>query len=121
MPTFRLARIKRHLITKMPSIQRFFDQSVVVRRLKTSSGYKKTFQGTATVEGHIQELDQRARQLMGILEEKAWEAWFDPDIDIREGDRITGDDGKIYTVREVVKKDYGVNQHLQVILQEQND
>lgn len=105
----------------MTSIARFFDQDVVVRRLKTTSGNKKTYQGTATVEGHIQELDQRARQLMGIIEEKAWEAWFDVDTDIKEGDRITDEKGYIFTVREIVKKDYGVNQHLQVILIEQND
>ncbi len=105
----------------MPSIARFFDRNVIVRRLKTLSGNKKTFQGTATVEGAIQELDSKARQLLGILQEKAWEAWFDVDTDIREGDRITDEKGVIYNVREVVKKDYGVNQHLQVILEEQND
>ena len=105
----------------MSTIQRFFDREVVVRRLKSSGGFKKTFQGTATVEGCIQELDQKARQLLGIIQEKAWEAWFDVDTDIKEGDRITDEKGMIYTVREVVKKDYGVNQHLQVILEEQND
>ena len=102
------------------NIARFFDQDVVVRRLKTTTGNKKTYQGTATVEGHIQELDKEARQLIGILEEKAWEAWFDVDTDVREGDRLTDDEGTIYIAREVVKKDYGVNQHLQVILMEQN-
>lgn len=76
---------------------------------------------TATVDGAIQELDQRARQLMGILQEKAWEAWFPVDTDIKEGDRIVDEKGTEYNVREVVKKDYGINQHLQVILMEQND
>jgi len=104
----------------MSTIRRFFDQNVTVSRLKTISGYKKTHQSTATVEGHIQELDQRARQTLGIIEQKAWEAWFDVDINIIEGDRITDKNGIVYTVHEVVKKSYGTNQHLQVILQEYN-
>ncbi len=105
----------------MSTIQRFFDQNVIVSRLKTISGYKKAQQSTATVEGHIQELDSKAGQMLGIIEGKAWEAWFDVDAPIREGDKITDKNGTVYTVHEVVKKDYGVNQHLQVILEEYND
>jgi len=105
----------------MSSIKRFFDQDITVRRLKTISGYEKGFQGTATVEGHIQELDQRARQLQGIVEEKAWEAWFAVDTDIREGDMLTDEKGYTFKVQEIVKKDYGINQHLQVILLEFNE
>lgn len=106
----------------MATIQRFYDTDVVVQRLRTVSGSKKNFQSTATVEGHIQELDQRARQMLGILEEKAWEAWFPEDVDIQEGDRLTDEQGVVYHVREVVVKNYsfGINVHTQVILMEQN-
>lgn len=100
------------------SIARFFDRQVIVRRLRTVSGDKKNFQSTATVEGHIQELDERSAQLQGIVEEKAWEGWFEEDADIEEGDKITDERGTIYEVREIVFKDYGVNRHLQVILVE---
>jgi hypothetical protein len=105
------------------SIQGFLDQDVVVRRLRTISGYRKGFSSTATVDGHIQELDDEARQVLGIVEERAWRAWFDVDTDINEQDRITDSDGKVYVVREVTKKDYafGVNVHLEVVLQEQNE
>lgn len=102
------------------SIIRFFDREVIVKRLKTITGSKKNFQSTATVEGHIQELDQEARQLLNIVEERGWIAWFAVDTDIREGDRITDDEGKTYHVREITKKEYGINQHLEVILMEQN-
>jgi len=105
------------------TIRRFFDKEVVVQRLKVISGYKKTFQSTATVDGHIQALDDTARQVLGIVEEKAWKAWFDVDTDIQEHDRITDEDGNVYVVREVVKKDYGfgTNVHLEAILEEQNE
>ena len=100
----------------MSSIMRFFDQSIVVKRLQVSSGNKKTFQSTATVEGHIQELDQRARQSLGIVHEKAWEAWFPEEVAINEGDRLTDENGVDYMVRELVVKAYGINRHTQCVL-----
>lgn len=103
------------------SISRFFDENIVIRRLKTVSGNKKTFQGTATVEAHIQEADRETRQLLGIIEERAWVAWMSEDTDINEGDRVTGADGKIYTVREITLKDYGINRHIEALLEEQNE
>lgn len=103
------------------SIRRFFDQDVVVRRLRTLSGNLKSYQATATVEGHIQSLDKEARQLLGIVEEKGWKAWFPVDADINEKDRITDEDGVVYEVREVVTKDYGANQHKECVLMEQSE
>ncbi len=104
------------------TIQRFFDQDVVVVRLRAGAGDITSFQTTATVDAHIQELDKEARQLLGIVEERAWRAWFDVDTDIKEQDRITDEKGTVYVVREVTKKDYGfaTNRHLEVILEEQN-
>ncbi len=104
-------------------IQRFFDQDVVVVRLRDSAGDISSYQTTATVDAHIQELDKEARQLLGILEGRAWRAWFDVDTDIKEQDRITDEKGIVYTVREVTKKDYGfaTNRHLEVIIEEYNE
>ena len=101
-------------------IKRFFNHTVVVRRLRTISGNLKSLQATATADGAIQEMDREARSAQGILEEKAWRAWFDEDTDINEGDEITDDNGVVYHVREVVAKDYGINRHLQVLLVELN-
>ena len=65
----------------MCAIRNFFDQDVVVTRLHAGSGYIKSDQSTATVDGHIQELDAKARQALGIIEERAWIAYFDVDAD----------------------------------------
>ncbi len=105
----------------MSTIKRFFDQNVVVRRLRTVSGRRKSFQATATVEGHIQELDQRARQALGIIHEQGWEAWFAEDAEIQEGDKVTDENGVIYIVREKVVKAYGINRHTQCVLMEFNE
>ena len=101
-------------------ITRFFDESIVIRRLKTVSGSRKAFQATATVEAHVQEASPEARQALGILEERAWVAWMPEDAEIEEGDRVEGADGKIYNVREITLKDYGINRHKEVLLEEQN-
>lgn len=103
------------------AIERFFDENIVIRRLRTTTGQKKTFQATATVEAHIQESSPEARQALGILEERAWVAWMDIESDINEGDRVTGADGMIYTVREVTIKNYGINEHKEVLLEEFNE
>ena len=103
------------------SIQRFFTKDVVIKRLSTVSGYKKSFQTTATVAGHIQELDKEASQRLGIIEERAWILWCDLDENIHEGDTIIDEYNTEYKVKEVTKKDYGVNQHLQVIMEEPNE
>lgn len=105
----------------MSTIRRFFDQDIIVSRLRISSGRKRSFNSTATVEGHIQELDQRARQALGIIHEQGWEAWFPEDADINEGDVLTDKNGVKYTVRELVVKDYGINKHTQCVLMEFND
>lgn len=103
------------------SIARFFDKTVIIHRLKTTTGNKKTYQSTATVDGAIQSLDREARQKQGITEEKAWVGYFEEDADVKEGDHLTDSyTNRVYQVREVVLKDYGINQHKQLLLMEQN-
>ncbi len=102
------------------SIQQYFTKDGILRRLKTVDGRKKAFEATATVDGHLQEMDRRARQKLGILEERAWYWWCDIETNIIEGETIQIE-GKVYKVIEVTIKDYGVNQHKQCILEEANE
>ncbi len=92
-------------------------------RLRAGSGDITSFQTTATVAAHIQEADTETRQLLGIVEERAWRAWFEVETDINEMDRITDEAGTVYVVREITKKNYafGINVHLEVLLMEQNE
>lgn len=102
------------------SILRFFNENIVVRRLRDIDSTRKSFQATATADGHIQELSAEGRQAAGIVEERGWRAWFRDDADVNEGDRLTDEAGVIYSVREVTLKDYGINQHKEVVLVEFN-
>ena len=103
-------------------IARFFDKTVVVRRLRSTGVNNRTgFQATATVDGAIQELDRQKRTAMGIDQERAWIGYFDIETDINAGDHITRqDDGRTFKVIEATKKDYGINQHLEVMFTEYN-
>lgn len=87
--------------------------------MKDIGGVARRFSSTATVEGHIQEMDREARQRLGIIAERAWIAWFDVDTDIKEADVLFDENNTRYEVREITKKAYGINQHLQVLLMEQ--
>lgn len=89
--------------------------------MKDLGSGKRGYTATATADGHIRELGAEARATLGIVDEKAYKAWFRLETDVQEGDRLTGDDGKIYQVRETNKQDYGINQHLEVILVEYNE
>lgn len=104
----------------MKTITHLFNHQLVVQRLRTTSGYKKAFQSTATVDGMLQEKYQEAVPRLGIIESRAFIAWVDIDEDIQEGDRIVHE-GILYAVKVVTKKDYGVNTHLQLILEKANE
>lgn len=102
-------------------IANFFDKTVVIRRLRDVTGTnKRSYQATATADGAIQELDRADRIAIGFVTERAWIAYFDLEVNISEGDLITDGNGKRYKVIEATLKDYGINQHLEVILSEYN-
>lgn len=105
-------------------IKRFFDQTIVVERLKTVTGNKKRYQTTATADCHIQALDRQARQQLDIVEGKAWIGYFDAEGDYVPAlnDKVTDGDGVVYKIIDVTKKDYsfGINQHIEVIFVEYN-
>lgn len=105
-------------------VDRFFTTPLVIRRLKTVSGNKKTYRATATVEADVRSLDREARQRLGITEENVWVAYFSAEgFAIEIGDRVFGPDGKVYKVLDVIPKtyEYGINQHREVLLIEYND
>lgn len=102
-------------------IATFFDKTVVVHRLRPISGSRTGFQATATVDGAIQELDRESRVAQGVLDERVWIGYFELNAPIQEGDVISRQDtGMEFTVVEITQKDYGINQHLQVMMVEHN-
>lgn len=105
----------------MSQISHFFNQDIVIRRYSTVTGNKKMFQATATVEGMIQNKVQNKMTLQGIVTERQWIAYMDLSEDIKIGDQIVDRYGAKFSVKEVTRKDYGINQHFEIILEEANE
>lgn len=106
----------------MPTIHRFFTHQFIVKRMRDTGGLGRSVQATATVAGHVQEWDRQTRQVMGVLEERAFEGWFDVETDIKEDDIVYDVlTGEHWQAREVTKKAYGINQHLQVMLMKKSE
>jgi len=97
----------------------FLEKQVIIARLKTVSGNRKSFISTATATVAFQELDKRATTEIDMVQDRAWimYAAIEDDYKIQEGDRITLS-GVNYIVLEKTKKDYmgSPNMHLEVIL-----
>ena len=104
-------------------VRDFFDKTVIVSRLKDIGGGKKNITTTATVNCALQELDRQARAEIDMVQDRGWIGYFDiDDVDnVKEGDDIVDGNGVTYTVLETTRKDYGINQHLEVILIDHED
>lgn len=105
------------------SIRRWLTDDLIVRKLKTVSGFRKTMQSTATVAGHVQSIDrERIAYLDGIagvthIGVLSMDINFTPEV----GDEIQNKtDNRIYEVQAVEQMTYGTNQHWELILERFN-
>ena len=105
------------------SVRRWLTDDLIVRKLKTVSGYRKKMQSTATVEGHVQPIDwERIAYLDGIagathIGVLSLDINFTPET----GDQIQNKtDSRIYHVLAVEEMTYGTNQHWELILERFN-
>lgn len=103
------------------AVQRFFDKQLQIYRLKGSNlNNKTTFQSTATVEGALQNRQITEQSTQGIITSRKWVAYVDPTDVINKGDQLHYG-GKVFEVTDVVNKDYGANQFLELDLREVNE
>lgn len=98
------------------SIQHFLNKSIVIRRLKTVSGNRKQFVSTGTFDVHIQRFTREADfTLYGQLG-ATHKAWTDISNPIKEGDKAIDSEGNQYEIVAVNRQDFGMNQHLEVLM-----
>lgn len=98
----------------------FFNKSVIVRRLKTSSGSKKSFLATATADTHYQNIQDEDSLVKEGVPSKSYKAWFDPGEDIQSGDElqdaVSGTRFRVVQV-ENISDGFGLEaEHLEVIM-----
>lgn len=104
------------------SIRRFFTKQLIVRKLKDVTGYKRNYQATATVEGHLQKLDDEQVALIGGVYGQTYIGWLPIDISFtpEPDDHITDPQDRIFMVKTVEKWDFGINQHYELMMERYN-
>jgi len=100
----------------MPTIQRFYNKTIVIRRLSGSA--KRNFSTvTAEQETHIQRETRPSVIDRYGADAAEYTAWMDIAADIKAADMVV-DDGKIFKVTAVIfqGEDTAINEHKEVIL-----
>lgn len=100
-------------------ISRFFEKTLVVRRLKNTGTDERRLSATATVDGNIQTINEiYGSDVAGSLS-RTFKIYTDVEDDIKDNDQIQDKDtGKVYLVKSVVKKDYAPLEHLEITADE---
>lgn len=98
-------------------ITHLFDKNLLIYRLRNTSGNKRQFWSTATVEGALQNKVIEMKSNLGILTSRNWMMYCDISENVKPGDQVKYGSYTFY-VDEVTPRDYGVNQHLEILLKE---
>lgn len=100
------------------SLRSLLTHSVTVSRLADAGAGKKVL-GTveSAVPCLIQPVTPESAQAAGMSWESAFAAWFLPDANILEADKLTDQDGRDFRVRGIRLRNYGTQQHKQALLQ----
>lgn len=102
----------------MSTIEHHFNKSVVILRLSQTSGYKRTFVSTGTIDAHIQRLDEKAGIETWGVQGATHRAWIGIDQIVKEGDKIRDAQDNEYLVLTVLDdgRDFAINEHKELIL-----
>jgi hypothetical protein len=108
----------------MSTIERFFTDSLVIRRSKAVPGstYGRAMQATATVDGRVED-EQREEGPGGQgVYSQTFFGWIADDVSVVPivGDQVTDGDGRIYEVKDINLRNFGINQHFELILERYN-
>jgi hypothetical protein len=98
------------------SIQRHFDRILVVQRLETVSGNRKSFVSTGTIDAHLQLLTGEYSSKMPQVYGATHKGWCALEDDVQEGDLVRDEDGLQYAVVAVNRQNHGSQQFLELIL-----
>ena len=97
-------------------MKQFFTKTIIVRRLKNVGTDKRNLQATATVDASVQNVDDALIGNVAGITSRTFKIYADIDDDIQTNDEIEdSDNGLIYKVKTVNKKDYGALQHLEIL------
>ena len=104
-------------------IGRFFDKDVDVARLTTVTGNKIAYTTVATIKMAIQELNKFSRPELNLQKGRIWIGYtgIENDDNILDDDRLIDGHGTVYKIIERTRKDYGTNQHVEILFVKYED
>lgn len=107
----------------MPTINHFYFHQVTIRRGVDTSGGKRVYVATGTIDCHLQRADDRNSSVDVQLYGATHKLWCDVSINILDGDKVFDDQGNEYLVVAVRIDgvDWAMNQHKEVILRKYSD
>jgi len=104
----------------MPTIQRFYNRTVTIRRYNAGSAQRDFSTVTASQETHIQRDTSTPTIDRYGADAAIYTAWMDVDADIKHGDMVVDTDGLVYKVTGVIKQgqDTAINEHKEVFMRQ---
>jgi hypothetical protein len=102
----------------MGTINKFYFHSVTIRRGVDTSGGKRRYIATGTIDCHLQRADDANGAIDNQLYGATHKLWCDVSTDIKDGDKVFDDKGTEYLVVAVRIDgvDWAINQHQEVLL-----
>lgn len=105
----------------MSTIQHLFNRSIIIKRLKATSGLKRHMVSTGTIDAHVRRTDLHTDQTVESVYGASFKAYVDISADIRDGDDVLVTSGPFagsYSVVAVIQKepDIAINEHLEIIM-----
>jgi hypothetical protein len=108
----------------MSDVRLLFDKTAIVKRNKPISGTSRVrLSATATAEANIQQLDAETTQRIAGVFGESYILYCDPELDIREGDRVVcKETSESFKVTEVIKAEMmGIEHFKQVYITKLNE
>lgn len=80
--------------------------------------WKQEMSQNGSFYGHKQRATSELTQNLGISFTKGYTIWCPVDSDVYEGDNLLDDEGNYYSVTAINPRNYGNNQHLQLVVEQ---
>lgn len=93
-----------------------YDKIVKIKRLKNQSGNRRGFVATATGDASIQPLADEPSELVEGQFATLYVAFVEVDLPAQAGDQVTDQEGNVYIVKDVHKRDTIPLPHQELIL-----
>lgn len=93
-----------------------YDNILIVKRLKATTGNRQSYIATATADAHLQPLGKNGQQLQDGVFGSFYVAYVEADVCVSKGDRVEDEEGNAYEVSEILRHDFGAFPYKELVL-----